>query len=269
MREYPKERAVQQLDLFSHLFRIHKQGKKDFRLHSLRKLVKKYVVGKSILDMGCGTGHMTLELLNDGYNVSAFDISQEFVDFTKKLVEEHHYKSDVHVLDLRTAKVLGKNKFDTILCLDVLEHIRDDILAIENLYYLLKHDGYLVVSVPAMKFLYGIRDKKIGHFRRYSKDELIEKLSAPGFEIIDIRYWDFLGVFPFAFSEKILHRRLYEGMRYSRQSFFSRLFNALLDKWFCYIENNVRPMMGLSLIAVCKKVTHLDQNERENNEIFS
>lgn len=239
-------------DLVDHLAKVHEYGKTDFRWHNLRKLVKKYVIGESILDAGCGTGHTTLELLNEGYEVTAIDLSQELVDFTQRIIKENNYKGDVRVLDLTNAKVLGENKFDTIVCLDVLEHIRDDELALNNLYYILKKDGHLIVSVPALRFLYGIRDKKIGHYRRYSRDELIEKLKASGFEIIDIKYWNFLGVLPFLFSEKILHKKVYEGMRYSRKSFFSRLLNNLLDRWFCRIENDVSVPIGLSLIVIAK-----------------
>ena len=147
-------------DLVNHLAKVHEYGKTDFRWHNLRKLVKKQVVGKSILDAGCGTSHTTLELLNDGYEVTAVDLSQELVDFTKRIIKENNYTGDVYVLDLTKAKVLGENKFDTVLCLEVLEHISDDELAIKNLYYILKKNGHLIASVPALRFLYGIRDKK-------------------------------------------------------------------------------------------------------------
>ena len=236
-----------------HLTEVHKCKKTDFRWHSLRKLVRKHVIGKSVLDAGCGTGHMTLELLNQGYEVKAIDSSQELVDFTRRMLEGNNYRGDVNALDVTNAKVLGQNKFHTILCLDVLEHIIDDGLAIKNLHYILKKNGHLIVSVPALKFLYGIRDKEIGHRRRYAKDELIEKLRESGFDIVNIRYWNFWGVLPFLFFEKILGKKVYEGMRYSRRSFFSRLLNDLLDIWFCKIENNLSFPIGLSLVAICRK----------------
>ena len=240
------------LDLVDQLTKVHRYEKTDFRWHNLRRLVKKHIVGKSILDAGCGTGHTTMELLNDGYEVTAIDSSKELVDFTQRIIKENNYNGDAYVLNLTNANVLGGNKFDTILCLDVLEHIKDDELAIKNLHYVLNKNGHLIVAVLAVSFLYGIRDKKIGHHRRYGKDELIEKLRASGFDIVDVRYWNFLGVLPFLFSEKILHKKLYEGMRYSRRSFFSIALNAILSWCFSNIENSVRPPVGLSLIVIAK-----------------
>jgi 2-polyprenyl-3-methyl-5-hydroxy-6-metoxy-1,4-benzoquinol methylase len=240
-------------DLVDHLNRVHKYEKTDFRWHNLRKVAKKYVVGKYILDAGCGTGHTTLELLNDGYEVTAIDISQELVDFTQRIIKENNYMGNVYALDLTNAKVLGENKFDTIICLDVLEHIRDDELAIKNLCYILKKNGHLIVSVPALRFLYGPRDKKIGHYRRYDRAELIEKLKASGFDIVDIYYWNFFGVLPLLFSEKVLHKWVYDEFRYSRRSSFSIALNTILDWWFSTIENTVRMPIGLTLIAICRK----------------
>jgi len=130
----------------------------------LRKLVRKHLVGTRILDAGCGTGHTTLELLRDGYDVTAIDNSEDLVTFTKRLIEKDDFDADVIRLDLTESAVLGENRFDTILCLDVLEHIRDDRLAMINLYHILNKNGNIVISVPAIKYLYGIRDKKIGHF---------------------------------------------------------------------------------------------------------
>ena len=240
-------------DLIDCLAKVQKYEKTDFRWHNLRELVKKYVVGKYILDAGCGTGHTTLELLNSGYDVTAIDSSQEMVDFTQSILKESDYRGEVYFLDLTNTNVLGENKFDTVVCLDVLEHIEDDELAIKNLYHVLKKNGHLIVSVPALRFLYGLRDKRIGHYRRYKRYELIEKLKAAGFEIVDLRYWNLLGVLPFLFSEKVLHKGVYEEMRYSRKSSFSIALNALFDWWFSTIENTVRMPIGLTLIAICRK----------------
>jgi SAM-dependent methyltransferase len=156
-------------------------------------------------------------------------------------------------LDLTESAVLGENRFDTILCLDVLEHINDDRLAMKNLYKILDINGNIIISVPAIKYLYGIRDKKIGHFRRYDRGELIETLKESGFDVVDVRYWNFLGVLPFLFSEKVLHKELNEGVRYSNRSYLSKILINILNMWFEIVENNVRFPVGLSIIVIGKK----------------
>lgn len=238
-------------NLEEHLFKIHESGK-----DALRKLIKKSINGTTILDVGCGTGHITLELLQEGYEVTAIDISKEFVDFLTKIICSTNYNCEVMLLDITDSnnfRKLGKDKFDTVLCLDVLEHVENDIIALRNLNYVTKNEGRLVIVVPALKFLYGRRDREIGHFRRYSKKELIEKLNLTGFKVVDLRYWNFIGMFPFIFFEKILRRRTYEGIRYSRKSTFSKYTNSLLLRWFSWFENNIKFPVGLSIIAICEK----------------
>ena len=240
-------------DLVDHLVKIHNREKTDFRWKNLRKLVRKHVIGTQVLDAGCGTGHTTLELLREGYDVIAIDNSEDLITFTKNLIEKGGFDVDVRQLDLTESVVLGENRFDTILCLDVLEHISDDRLAMKNLYRILNKDGNIIISVPAINYLYGIRDKKIGHFRRYDRGELIEKLKESGFEVVDVRYWNFLGVLPFLLSEKVLHKELNEGVRYSNRSSASKILNNILNTWFEIIENNIRFLVGLSIIIICKK----------------
>ncbi len=240
-------------DLVDHLVKIHNREKTDFRWRNLRKLVRKHVIGTQVLDAGCGTGHTTLELLREGYDVIAIDNSEDLISFTKNLIKKGDFSADVLQLDLTESIVLGENRFDTILCLDVLEHIRNDRFAMENLYYILNKNSNLIISVPAIKYLYGIRDKKIGHFRRYDREELIDKLKESGFKVVDVRYWNFLGVLPFLLSEKVLHKELNEGVRYSNRSFTSKMLNNILNTWFEVIENNVRFPVGLSIIVICKK----------------
>lgn len=240
-------------DLIGHLSRIHECEKSDFRWHSLRSLVKRYVYGKSVLDVGCGTGHVSLDLLQMGFEVASIDRSQEMVDFTKEIITEAGYDGEVYLLDVLNSKCLDKDRFDFIVCLDVIEHIKQDNLALKNMNYLLKTHGGIIIIVPAIKYLYGVRDRNIGHHRRYGKKELANKLNESGFEIIEMRYWNFLGLVPFFISEKLLHRSINENIRYSRNSMHSKALNAVLDKWFCLLENNVKFPIGLSLLVVAKK----------------
>ena len=80
--------------------------------------------------------------------------------------------------------------FQFIYTSNVLEHIADDVSAIESLNGKLEQNGQLLIYVPAFPFLYSEMDKKVGHFRRYTRSELVQKLSGAGFKIETIHYVD-------------------------------------------------------------------------------
>jgi SAM-dependent methyltransferase len=240
-------------NLVYHLTRIQEYEDTDFRWKNLRKIVQKWVKGNKILDAGCGTGHLTLDLLYHGYEVTAIDSSPDLIRIVENVVERYGFSLNTSVSLVEDCTTLGKDSFDGVICLDVLEHVKDDTKALSAFHSLLKDSGQLIISVPALKSLYGKRDLKIGHFRRYNKEELIRKLTDTGFRIQVIRYWNFSGVIPFFIFEKVLHKGIYEGMRYSRNSPFSIGLNGLLDLWFRTIENNIKFPIGLSLIIVCEK----------------
>ena len=242
-----------QSELINHLEKIHEYQKTDFRWCNIRKVVKKYITGKTILDAGCGTGHLMLDLLKENYEVTAIDYSNELIDFAKKNIKNANSNENIISCDLISIKKQNFSPFDSIICLDVIEHIDSDEMVLKNFRDLLKNEGTLIISVPAIKSFYGERDKKVGHYRRYDKKELIKKVTNTGYVIFDIRYWNFIGVIPFILSEKMLHQPLNEDIRYSRSRLSSKLLNNLLNHWFSVIENRFRFPIGLTLIVVCKK----------------
>ncbi|MDD4254481.1 MAG: class I SAM-dependent methyltransferase [Methanofollis sp.] len=240
-------------ELVDHLTRVQKFEETDFRLQNLRRMIQQKIKGKKVLDAGCGTGHMTLDLLHRGYDVTAIDCSPDLIHLVERSAKNHGYNVKTSQLNVEDCSRFGENTFDTIVCLDVLEHIKDDKKALRSLHLILHDSGRLIVSVPSLKSLYGERDLKIGHYRRYSRDELITKIQDAGFQIEEIRYWNILGVLPFFISEKLLHTAIYEGIRYSRDSILSKGSNSLLNMWFRTVENNIKLPLGLSLIVSCKK----------------
>jgi len=238
-------------NLIKHLKETHESSGVDFRWRNLRNLVKTHIQGNNILDAGCGTGHLTLELLQEGFTVTATDYSQELVDFTRKLLDQTDYCANVYQLDLRETKTLTEENYDTIVCLDVLEHIDNDMIALQNLKNALKPGGVLIISVPALSWLYSYRDEEIGHYRRYNKHELLKKLADAGFEISTIRFWNLTGLLPYLISEKLLKISIDKNVRNNNKSRSARITNNLLNVWFEHFENNFNSPIGLSLIAVC------------------
>lgn len=244
--------------LVDHLVMIEEFEADDFRWKNLRHLVKKnlaeYLEGDAqclrILDIGCGTGHLSLDLIQSGYDVTATDLSKELVNYANHKAQKAGWELNATQMDIQ--KLPYRDVFDAVVCLDVLEHVEDDHLALENIYQSLKSGGMMICAVPALNTLYGKRDELIGHYRRYDRGVLLERIESSGFALSSVRYWNGLGLIPVAIFEKLLHKEVYEKNRYS-QSFLNRFLNTLLDSWFGHFENKVHPPLGLTLIVVAKK----------------
>ena len=135
-----------------------------------------------ILDWGCGTGKNYF-LLKEFGNVLGVDSSQHYININKKkgilnVVQTNdinEFKSDIY--------------FDLITNFDVLEHIKNDKKYLEKVNHLLKPNGYILVTVPAYKFIWTKLDQVLGHYRRYNKKEINSLLENTGYEIIKSSYF--------------------------------------------------------------------------------
>ena len=132
------------------------------------------------------------------------------IDFSKGNLEQAKKKNpdlDFYQADLTNESSWSehKNKFDTVLCSEVIEHIQDDSLALTILHSLLKPNGALVVTVPAFPFLLSKFDIKEGHVRRYTKNSISKVVTNAGFIIEEIRFWNVFGFFGWLFFIKIFN----------------------------------------------------------------
>jgi SAM-dependent methyltransferase len=95
---------------------------------------------------------------------------------------------------LASSDGLSDQTVDFCYSLNVLEHIEDDREAVREIYRVLKPGCFCVIYVPAMPCLYSSMDEKVHHFRRYTRKELISKLTSEGFDVLSCKYADILGV---------------------------------------------------------------------------
>ena len=86
--------------------------------------------------------------------------------------------------------------YDSVVMVNVLEHIEDDRAAAKGLYGKIKPGGRLLIFVPALPFLYSELDRIYGHYRRYRRTELRDCVENAGFRIEKLRHFDITGVFP-------------------------------------------------------------------------
>ena len=223
--------------------------KYDFRNYNLYRLIIRYLSGRSVLDIGCGPGHFIIMAQNHGHKVTGIEPDPQLISLGKDIYSEDN-------LNIHCTKVENLNldqKFDTITMIDVLEHVKHDQEVLTNLKKYLSDSGKLIIVTPAHPYLYGIRDRSIGHFRRYAKRQIIHLVENSGMKILKIHHWNALGVVPFFVTEKILRRPLHVGFRGHRQQkgLFAFL-NTLLFFWFQYVENTFNFRFGLSLICVAE-----------------
>jgi 2-polyprenyl-3-methyl-5-hydroxy-6-metoxy-1,4-benzoquinol methylase len=143
--------------------------------------------GKTCLDIGCGTGAISYSLRKQDGTWHSIDSDENCVILTKKLVKER-----VHQMDA-TKTNFEDNKFDTVIALDIIEHIEDDDSLVKELHRIIKDDGKLYVTTPHIsktailnyiKNWIGLTPDKYGHVRAgYTTKQLKEKLEKNGFKV--------------------------------------------------------------------------------------
>lgn len=221
----------------------------DFRNLNLHRLIASMVRGASVMDIGCGSGALLTILRRRGHRVHGLEPNSALAHAAR--TRDPDLRIYEHTGEMVNA--LGR-RFDTITMIDVLEHIEDDRSQLARIHAALEPGGQLIVLVPAFQALYGKRDRRNGHFRRYSKRELVSKLRDAGFVIERARFWNALGVAPYWLSERVLRRELNGDLRTERaKSWPKRLIIQALHAWYRKVENNVCLGFGLSLIVVASR----------------
>lgn len=213
---------------------------KFYNKWSLEKF-KRFLKGK-IIEVGCGMGNFTSTLSMYG-EVVGIDIEKNFINNFKKNEGD---RITVGYGDIENGEYFFKKAaFDTVVCINVLEHIKKDKEALKNLYLLLKKNGYLILLVPIHNFLYGEIDKSIGHLRRYDPNILKSQLKNLGFTIVESRKLNFLGAIGWFIAGKILKEKQINENKI-------KLFN-LVSPLLLFLENIIEPPIGTSLLIVAKK----------------
>lgn len=153
-----------------------------------------------ILDIGCGTGFNIEYLQTHGYKrVTGLDFSLEALSFCRS-----RHLSNLSCGDGTRPPFSGES-FDVIMALDLIEHLADDVQALQELARLLKPNGSLVIFTPAFNFLWGLQDEVSYHYRRYTAGELRQKVAEVGLKINKLTYANTF-LFPLIWSGRTVLR---------------------------------------------------------------
>lgn len=202
-------------------------------------------VGQRVLEAGCGIGNLT-EFLLDRDQLIACDIDPFYVEMIDRRFG-HLENFQTRRLDLASdtdLHSLKSEQLDTILCLNVLEHIVNDDQVLRNFHQCLAPGGKAVILVPQHPWLYTPVDQTLGHQRRYTAHELNRKLEAAGFQVVHTQGFNRLGTIGWYVSGKWLGKRHLEPGQ-------MRTYNRVLP--LAKLFERLRPLPALSVISVGQK----------------
>lgn len=203
-------------------------------------------IGRRVLEVGAGIGNFT-QLLLDRELVVPTDISRVCLSRLEERIGGR-LRAQPKLLDLGDPSDddWAAYGFDTIVCMNVLEHVADDVRALRFMHSTLAAGGRAVVLVPAFMFLYGMVDRAIGHHRRYTRKDLLPRLREAGFEVEQAFYMNVIGMAGWFWNNRI--RRITE-----EDPSQIGLFDNYIAPWAERVERALPPPFGLSLIAIGRK----------------
>jgi len=203
-------------------------------------------LGQRVLEIGAGFGNMTRHLTPREL-IIASDLDAVALEYLRGAFRED---PSIRIASYRFPLGPGERReleglaLDTVVCLNVLEHIEDDVSTLADLLAILRPGGRLVLIVPAHARLYSSLDVHLRHFRRYEKPELEKKIRDSGFVLEDCRFLNRPGVFGWYVNGRVLRRRVLPRGQLS-------LFKLVLP--LLRSEETNPPSWGLSLLAIARK----------------
>jgi SAM-dependent methyltransferase len=199
-------------------------------------------LGRHILEVGCGSGNFTTLMAAGGHKVTGCDLHAPYVDIARARLADYP-AARVMCADATQADFEGG--YDTVVLLDVLEHIEDDVGFLARLRATLQPGGRIIIKVPAYRWLYCGMDRAIGHYRRYDRASLRDTLRAGGFDVVEQRYFNVPAVLGWFLNGKLLGRTTPPAEQLAA---FERLVPL-----FRFFEDVTKIPFGVSLIAVGEK----------------
>ncbi|MEI9942601.1 MAG: methyltransferase domain-containing protein [Chitinophagaceae bacterium] len=204
----------------------------------------------NILETGSGIGNISRLLLQKFDAVTLSDFSINYCQLLEK--EFQNYRNlkgiihiDLSVIDFEKKYQHLLGKFDTVIALNVIEHINDDNLAIGNCKKLIKENGRVIILVPAFLFLHNSLDKELGHYKRYTKKKLRELLEQEKLKVIHSKYFNTAGMVGWWLTGSVLKKKIIsKGLL--------RFYNKLVPL-FRLMDKVTNRFAGLSVIAVAVK----------------
>lgn len=199
-------------------------------------------LGERVLEAGCGIGNFTTGLLGKE-KLHVIDIDPMYIADVRRRYG-HLQNVTVEEADLEDPEVYREmGDFDSVICVNVLEHLDTPVTALEGFHDVLRPGGVALLLVPAHPWLYSATDEAIEHRKRYTADDLRRELGAAGFEVESVEQFNRLGVLGWWFNKRIGKAAI--------SPWQGRLFALLMP--IAKLVERFKRLPGLSYIAVGRK----------------
>ena len=211
--------------------------------------VKEHCSGE-ILEIGSGIGNISQYFIQDGATIMLSDIERSYFERLEKHFDSYSNLMGMCRLDLSDFELERNHpelleRFDTIVALNVVEHIPDHGQAAVNALKMLKPGGKFVILVPAFQWLYNGFDKQLDHQRRYTRKTLQQLLQGAGFSVVYRQYFNAAAMLGWFVSGTIMRKRIIPNGQ-------MRFYDALVPLWKI-IDIFTRGFAGVSVIEVGQK----------------
>ena len=208
-------------------------------------------IGETVFDVGAGMGRMVEFYIESVKNVVAIDIFQNQINYMNKRFQNYSYfraiKKDILKDDLSEYK----GCFDTVICINVLEHLSNDFLAVKNMRSILRDEGTLILMVPAFQKLYCQLDINVNHYRRYNPGRLCNIARKNGMRVVKHHYFNMMGIIPYWIKGKKKLKKD-ESFSSSLNEYNSKIYNFAAGI-FEPIEKYFPPKVGLTEFMVLRR----------------
>lgn len=202
-------------------------------------------LGKRVVEVGAGLGAFSWLLLRRAAPHRLFLIEPEEQYFSRL---QKRFSKNARV-ELRRGYLEDHAltfQADSLLAVNVMEHIEDDALFLRSANKALLSGGTLLLFVPALPWLYGTIDRAAGHFRRYDRKLLRKKIEEAGFRVLHLFYFNFPGILSWLLIGKVLRLKNLTHQQVLR-------YDRWVVPWLSAVERRWRPPVGQSLVAIAKK----------------
>jgi ubiquinone/menaquinone biosynthesis C-methylase UbiE len=206
-----------------------------------------YIYG-NVLEFGAGTGNFSLMIKNKCEYLDIIDEKDKSISFLRERLK---FEKNINITqsDIENIRKV-KKKFDAIVLLNVLEHIKEDDSAIETLLSLLNSDGTLIIQVPSFNFLYSDFDRSVGHYRRYKKKDFLLKSNNLNFHIEEMYYFNPVGAIGWWFNYCLL-KKIEIGKK-STSEFQIKFYDKYIMPFVKFFDTK-KNFFGVSLFVIIKK----------------